>query len=76
MTAPVACACGEWSGEACAWSGPRADTVVVEWMPAYLRASHRAAGNAGQYPANGARRSRVERECADRMVADGARVIA
>lgn len=72
----IACACGEWSGEPCAWSGPRADTVVVEWMPEHLRASHAAAGNAGQYPMNGARRSRVESSCADRMVEHGARVIA
>lgn len=31
--------------------------VVLEWMPGYLRESHRAAGNWGVYPANGANRT-------------------
>ena len=66
--ATVHCECGEWSGEACAWSGPRSKTVVVEFMPAHLRGSHTAARNRGVYPANGASRIRVERSCADSMV--------
>lgn len=35
---------------------------LVETMPDYLRASHRAAGNWGTWPANGAERSIVD-EC-------------
>lgn len=60
----VRCECGVWTGERCVWTGPRSQTVVVEYMPKYLRASHQAAGNAGLYPANGAVRVRVERYCA------------
>lgn len=37
------------------------DPVVVERMPDYLRGSHRAAGNWGVYPQNGAERVIVER---------------
>lgn len=66
----VACECGEWSGERCEWSGPESETVVVEWMPEYLRASHRQAGNSGVYPHNGARLIRCERSCARRIVSD------
>lgn len=73
MSAVVRCACGEWSGEACAWTGPQADTVLVEWMPEEHRSSHSAAGNRGSYPHNGAQRIRVARECAKMMlVHDGA----
>lgn len=35
--------------------------VVVERMPDHLRGSHRAAGNWGRYPHNGAERVIVER---------------
>jgi len=66
----IGCECGYWSGEACCWRGPESETVVVEYMPEYLRASHRAAGNSGIYPANGAVRLRVERSCADRIIED------
>ena len=48
--------------------GPASDMVVMEYMPEYLRASHRAAGNAGTYPANGAVRVAVEVECADLLI--------
>lgn len=68
--ADVRCACGEWSGHRCSWTGPRSETVIVEFMPEHLRASHQAAGNRGMYPANGARRIRVERTCAEMMVRD------
>ena len=53
------CECGAWSGEACYWSGPIDETVVVEYMPEHLRASHLAAGDRGQWPQNGAVRIRV-----------------
>lgn len=69
----VRCACGEWSGVRCQWSGPREETVVVEYMPDHLRSSHEAAGNRGNrgaYPHNGARRIRVDRSCAEAMVRD------
>lgn len=38
--------------------------VLVERMPEYLRASHRAAGNWGAYPHNGAKRVLVHRDWA------------
>lgn len=66
--AVVACECGAWAGECCQWSGPRSETVVVEWMPEQIRASHVAAGNRGSYPHNGAVRNRVARSCADWMI--------
>lgn len=78
-TCDVRCECGEVTGVACEWSGATAETVVVEWMPEWLRTSHAAAGNAGSWPANGAQRIRCERSCADRIVeddADWARVVA
>jgi hypothetical protein len=36
----IECECGTWSGERCQWSGPKSETVVVEWMPEQHRASH------------------------------------
>ena len=67
----VRCECGDTSGVACAWIGPAAETVTVEWMPLWLRASHVAAGgNMGRYPLNGAERIRCERSCAERIVED------
>ncbi len=64
----VECECGEVMGEKCSWTGPAAETVVVEWMPPQYRDSHTAAGNSGFYPANGAVRLRCERECAERIL--------
>ena len=63
----VKCQCGQWSGEPCQWSGPKSKTMVVEFMPEHLRASHEAAGNSGNYPHNGAVRVRVEESCAALM---------
>ena len=45
-------------------------TVVVETMPEHLRASHRAAGNWGTYPVNGAVRRRVPLEEAEELSLD------
>ena len=70
MSANVHCKCGEWTGERCNWTGPREETVIVEYMPEYLRSSHDAAGNHGHYPSNGAIRVRVERSCANLLLAD------
>ena len=61
----VLCECGQVSGVRCEWTGAEADTVLVEWMPAYLRESHEAAGNRGVYPHNGATRLRVQDSCAE-----------
>lgn len=69
-TATVQCDCGRVTGTRCAWSGPPSETVLVEWMPDYLRASHEAAGNSGSYPHNGAERIRMERSCAESIIAD------
>lgn len=68
MTTLVACACGEVTGEACDWRGPTDETVLVEFMPRYLRASHEAARNSGVWPHNGAKRLHMYRECADLIV--------
>ena len=61
------CGCGAWLGECCEWTGSLEDMVVVEYMPEYLRASHRAAGNTGSYPHNGSMRVAVETSCAQRL---------
>ncbi len=45
------------------------DTVTVEEMPDHHRGSHRAAGNWGVYPRNGATRREVSREEADEIIA-------
>lgn len=45
------------------------EIVTVETMPDHLRESHRAAGNWGRYPGNGAIRSQVMRFEAEEMVA-------
>lgn len=70
VTTEYRCECGDVTGERCQWSGPAADTVIVEYMPQHLRSSHTAAGNTGIYPANGAHRIRVERSCADLICDD------
>jgi hypothetical protein len=68
MKEHVHCACGEWLGERCRWSGSISETVIVEYMPEHLRESHKAAGNSGSYPHNGALRIRVEKSCAGHIV--------
>lgn len=65
----VKCDCGKITGGGCGWEGDRAETVLVEYMPKHLRASHTAAGNSGVYPHNGAIRVRVEESCAEEIVA-------
>lgn len=75
----VRCDCGECTGVRCEWVGPRSETVVVEYMPEHLRASHEAARNRGVYPHNGALRLRVEQSCADAIIEDSgdwARIVA
>lgn len=65
------CGCGVWTGDVCAWTGPADEMVVVEYMPEYLRESHRAAGGSGGvYPHDGSTRVACHRECADRLILD------
>lgn len=66
----VTCGCGVACGERCTWSGPVEETVIVEYMPEYLRSSHVAANNSGSYPANGSIRFRAAKSCADIIVHD------
>jgi hypothetical protein len=63
----VHCECGEATGVRCEWTGPKADTVAIDWMPESLRESHRAARNSGRYPHNGALRLRVNSDCAEML---------
>lgn len=59
------CGCGAWMGDQCeADPIPAEEMIVVEWMPEWLRASHKAARNSGVYPHNGAARVAVHPECA------------
>ena len=64
----VRCECGDYTGERCMWIGSPEETVVVEYMPEYLRASHKAAGGAGVYPYDGSVRIRCEKSCAESIV--------
>lgn len=68
-TTMILCECGKATGVRCAWEGPADETVVVEWMPEHLRASHTAARNSGTYPHNGALRLTMHRDCARELVA-------
>jgi hypothetical protein len=45
-----------------------AGLVYIETMPDQYRASHRAAGNFGEYPSNGAERAWMDRETAEGLV--------
>ena len=58
------CQCGEWSGEACIWVGPRSETVRVRYVPREHRDTAEAAGTW----AGVAETVRVERECGESMV--------
>lgn len=59
------CACGRATGERCSWSGPRSETVVIRYVPPYLRGTVRAAGTARGC----SERLRVHRECAELLCA-------
>lgn len=71
----VRCECGRITGVACAWSGPAEATVILEWMPPYLRTSHEATGNRGVYPHNGAERWPLEKTCAMALVDDWTHIV-
>ncbi len=75
MTKPR-CECGEITGVPCEWSGPRRYLTLVEHMPESLRDSHTAAGNAGEYPHNGAVRLWCSRECAKALADEWTRDLA
>lgn len=64
------CQCGEATGERCEGDLRSDGCVTVEWMPPQYRESHRAAGNAGVYPHNGALRLRVTTDCAEMLATD------
>lgn len=66
----VECQCGAITGERCEWTGPVDQTVLVEYMPEYLRASHVAAGNRGVWPHNGSERLHLSAECAETWTRD------
>jgi len=66
-TTVARCGSGLWTGEQCEST---CAAVVIEHMPAHLRASHIAAGNSGRWPANGAVRVACCRACADAAIAD------
>lgn len=62
------CECGDATGVRCEEIILRRETaIVVEWMPEWIRASHEAAGNSGQWPANGSLRLRVTPRCAEML---------
>lgn len=65
----IECECGAWSGERCAWTGPAADTVTVEWVPAYVRQLHVAGRSDGVWPRHGSTLLTVERSCAAHILA-------
>jgi hypothetical protein len=64
------CQCHAWSGGVkCWWSSvDEDDMVTVEWMPHELRPALEDVADAGEYPRNGAVRSMVTRQCAQRML--------
>jgi hypothetical protein len=63
------CECGTITGVRC--EAPEGGArVLVEWMPEALRESHRAGGNAGCWPHNGAERLRVHPACAEWILRD------
>lgn len=72
---PVHCKCGRITGVRCEWSGPKSETVEVEWMPEYLRASHGAGGNSGSWPHNGAEHLTLQASCAESLADEWTTVI-
>lgn len=66
----VRCACGEVTGVLCESVLPRSESVILEWMPPQHRESHKAAGNSGRHPHNGASHLRVDPDCAARIIAE------
>lgn len=62
--AAVRCECGEVTGVPCV----AVAEVELDVMPKHLRESHGAAGNAGEWPANGAMRLRVSAPCAESLI--------
>jgi hypothetical protein len=64
------CQCGEATGERCTWSGLCSATVLVRYVPVADRDSCRSADRGGVARPLVARALRVERGCADLLVAD------
>lgn len=66
------CECGNYWGNPCNESiTDGAESRIVEYMPAWLQSSHKAAGNSGSYPANGAQRITVSINCIDDILNAG-----
>jgi hypothetical protein len=59
------CSCGEFTGEDCGKVIGETGCTSLIFMPAYLVASHVAAGNWGSYPHNGSQKILISQECAD-----------
>ena len=67
----VPCQCGGAEG-GCEWSGPAAETTLVLVLPAEHHGSYLAAGRpASWWDGPPVQRLRVERSCAERLLADG-----
>ena len=71
----IRCECGVMTGRLCDGFGDPAEMVMVEWMPEHFRASHEAAGNAGEWPHNGASRVLCLPSCAEACVGPWATVV-
>ena len=64
----IRCQSGQATGERCECEGPA--PRLIEWMPPQHRASHRAAGGAGEWPGNGALRLWCCDSCATDLLED------
>ena len=69
-TEHVHCECGSITSVLCEWSGPKAQTVTVEYMPECWRASHEDARNYGTWPHNRAERLKINVVCAASLTVD------
>ncbi len=63
------CECGTATGFACT-AELSDDSIVVEYMPRWLRASYKRTGNSSRYPHNGAIWIRCDPYCAELLSAD------
>lgn len=59
----TSCQSGQVTGERCENDTTNDTLTKIEYMPKELRASHKAAGNSGRYPSNGAIRLQVCSSC-------------
>ena len=59
------CQCERWSGNPCPWIGPRSETVIVEYISAWLLDR---CGNSGTWRDSAYTRLRVSARCAATML--------